>query len=327
MGQRVELGLIPAWAGSTLVSRDEFATTSAHPRVGGEHEGGKPAGVRDRGSSPRGRGAPRRHWRGAVQAGLIPAWAGSTSTSRRGRCPATAHPRVGGEHLGVRVSREMRDGSSPRGRGALGHHEPRVPGLGLIPAWAGSTRILLSLDGRASAHPRVGGEHYVPAEPILGGQGSSPRGRGAPARLRLRPDRVRLIPAWAGSTRASGWWDVSQTAHPRVGGEHVGHVLTAPAVAGSSPRGRGARVAGHVHGDLHRLIPAWAGSTRPAVPARPARRAHPRVGGEHVVTRPRRAMSAGSSPRGRGARLVRSTQRQRDGLIPAWAGSTLDDLQ
>ena len=50
------------------------------------------------GSSPRGRGKPVRAEALAVYAGLIPAWAGKTSSYDMGVQSPAAHPRVGGEN-------------------------------------------------------------------------------------------------------------------------------------------------------------------------------------------------------------------------------------
>ena len=56
------------------------------------------------------------------------------------------------------------------------------------------------------------------------------------------------------------------------------------------------------------------------------RRAHPRVGGEHVPLRTDRRGVPGSSPRGRGTRHSRMRRQVETGLIPAWAGNTLKHL-
>ena len=50
---------------------------------------------------------------------------------------------------------------------------------------------------------------------------------------------------------------------------------------------------------------------------------HPRVGGEHQVTKPWAAPAIGSSPRWRGAQLGATRDDLPDGIIPALAGSTV----
>ena len=78
----VRAGIIPAYAGSTVSSMTPPTHAADHPRVCGEHENARVANTWDQGSSPRMRGA--HHERGAVRlaAGIIPAYAGSTSESR-----------------------------------------------------------------------------------------------------------------------------------------------------------------------------------------------------------------------------------------------------
>ena len=49
---------------------------------------------------------------------------------------------------------------------------------------------------------------------------------------------------------------------------------------------------------------------------------HPRIRGEHLVTRDQTLVVGGSSPHTRGARWSWSVRRAGDGIIPAYAGST-----
>ena len=110
-------GLIPAWAGKTHSRRCGPDRRPAHPRVGGENPLGGPVVNHDVGSSPRGRGKRRMGHESIQTTGLIPAWAGKTPGPGRcgGRTPA--HPRVGGENIGLNAGWERLEGSSPRGRG------------------------------------------------------------------------------------------------------------------------------------------------------------------------------------------------------------------
>ena len=50
---------------------------------------------------------------------------------------------------------------------------------------------------------------------------------------------------------------------------------------------------------------------------------HPRIRGEHSMCGPRPVGSRGSSPHTRGARLRRGLRAARQGIIPAYAGSTV----
>ena len=109
--------LIPARAGKTENRRMIDDDTSAHPRAGGENEIRQAGFLCQAGSSPRGRGKPRRSARGGRVRRLIPARAGKTPSSSSTSSAMTAHPRAGGENESYRRARRAVRGSSPRGRG------------------------------------------------------------------------------------------------------------------------------------------------------------------------------------------------------------------
>ncbi len=274
------------------------------------------------GSSPRERGAPwQPGWRhGGI--GLIPARAGSTSSSRLTARPFRAHPRASGEHSLDAARRPPVEGSSPRERGAPRRVDARGRQRGLIPARAGSTRPRHRASDSSRAHPRASGEHLPWPLPLACFAGSSPRERGALAGPSGDEDVVGLIPARAGST-SQGWRSGSRRrAHPRASGEHRVRTVAVHGVRGSSPRERGAHrsvIGVRVVGGL---IPARAGSTCSAPRCRAQGRAHPRASGEHVPVAGRQRAHRGSSPRERGAPLIALGQREHPGLIPARAGST-----
>ena len=134
---------------------------------------------------------------------------------------------------------------------------------------------------------------------------------------------MRLIPAWAGKTPTRESSAGPRPAHPRVGGENSRRIDREAAVDGSSPRGRGKRLDDGFDLGEGRLIPAWAGKTRPKRPTRTWLPAHPRVGGENNWLPADYARLAGSSPRGRGKRWAQQASSCGEGLIPAWAGKTV----
>ena len=134
--------------------------------------------------------------------------------------------------------------------------------------------------------------------------------------------RWRFIPAWAGNTPRSFLKTCPPTVHPRVGGEHYGHLLGDRIWGGSSPRGRGTpSIVGHKAGE-YRFIPAWAGNTSLSFRISDTYAVHPRVGGEHGTHRAPERPYPGSSPRGRGTlpRVFGVDVNLR--FIPAWAGNT-----
>ena len=71
-------GIIPAYAGSTLLRQERKEAERDHPRVCGEHRQPMPQQVFGTGSSPRMRGARGSTYMTRILIGIIPAYAGST---------------------------------------------------------------------------------------------------------------------------------------------------------------------------------------------------------------------------------------------------------
>ena len=195
--------------------------------------------------------------------------------------------------------------------------------MGIIPAYAGSTRAFMRPHVRNRDHPRVCGEHVDSIEPIRAGEGSSPRMRGA------QRDGTRwvaprgIIPAYAGSTNVNALQMLKLQDHPRVCGEHLPFVNHSSSFAGSSPRMRGARSMSRQCTAAAGIIPAYAGSTVEEVPAAAAGEDHPRVCGEHPHLPECFTRCLGSSPRMRGALIGEALFRAIARIIPAYAGSTI----
>ncbi len=270
--------------------------------------------------------------------GLIPALAGTTRRGRTGRGSRPAHPRAGGDDAWASPSRLPRAwgssprwrgrrlpigglhgdrGSSPRWRGRRGDECGNDARAGLIPALAGTTRIMApATSPNSRAHPRAGGDDLGTAgretaasssrraHPRAGGDDPATAGRGL-------EDAGGLIPALAGTTDGPRWRGRSTREAPRdrlipalAGttpkwlqvGRGLGEGLI-PALAGTTPVTRAASRAGG-------LIPALAGTTARAFNLRAVR-------GE-----------GGSSPRWRGRPGADALADQILGLIPALAGTT-----
>ena len=95
---------------------------------------------------------------------------------------------------------------------------------------------------------------------------------------------------------------------------------------GSSPRMRGAPSLRGGSCEPPGIIPAYAGSTGRSMASRAGRRDHPRVCGEHNLPMRESSGLLGSSPRMRGAQHNLPGAGHRDGIIPAYAGSTAQFL-
>ena len=178
-GRRV--GIIPAYAGSTIRTWTPPRDPADHPRIRGEHSSVLPGTAKIWGSSPHTRGALDGPDRFDRDGRIIPAYAGSTKWD---------------EFLLM-----SRLGSSPHTRGARSVRHGADGGSGIIPAYAGSTCKSPGKSSRWSDHPRIRGEPSPALMPSEGRSGSSPHTRGARPPCTRRPSSCRIIPAYAGSTR------------------------------------------------------------------------------------------------------------------------------
>ena len=116
-GERRLVGLTPAWAGNTRLSRCRRGSGRAHPRMGGEHGGTPCPTMTTSGSPPHGRGTHGDPRCERCPFGLTPAWAGNTRPATTGSRWRWAHPRMGGEHPGSYSRSPLIRGSPPHGRG------------------------------------------------------------------------------------------------------------------------------------------------------------------------------------------------------------------
>ena len=172
------------------------------------------------GSSPHTRGARAVVCRAVRRAGIIPAYAGSTSSIVGLTKLARDHPRIRGEHSRSLTSRVSIPGSSPHTRGARGRPAQGRRRGGIIPAYAGSTSMARFCTRSSRDHPRIRGEHRKNSASTLASLGSSPHTRGARHIDRRRLGVAGIIPAYAGSTWTSTGCCAGTRDHPRIRGEH-----------------------------------------------------------------------------------------------------------
>ena len=95
-------GIIPAYAGSTAPSSPACRWRWDHPRIRGEHAKTGKSFIGYGGSSPHTRGALSVGTPDSLLGGIIPAYAGSTSTTSSSAVMAGDHPRIRGEHSPTR---------------------------------------------------------------------------------------------------------------------------------------------------------------------------------------------------------------------------------
>ena len=234
-----------------------------HPRIRGEHRTVRHDLDCATGSSP--------HTRGALSVPEAPPRA------------FPYHPRIRGEHSTRTPATRKPNGSSPHTRGA---HLRRLDGeneRGIIPAYAGSTSLVMRSCCLGRDHPRIRGEHGLAGRLVFPGRGSSPHTRGAHLRAGRSPDARGIIPAYAGSTSPAPAGQGPAPDHPRIRGEHANNATLWTSSDGSSPHTRGARTEQVAHEPAGGIIPAYAGSTPDSAWARRRHADHPRIRGEHPV--------------------------------------------
>ena len=156
------------------------------------------------GSSPLARGLHESpFWGGGVRR-IIPARAGFTHSSNRGKRARADHPRSRGVYLELRKDAARFRGSSPLARGLLGCGRPHGRDARIIPARAGFTSPHFRSRDRASDHPRSRGVYAPSSARAPSRSGSSPLARGLHGvRARLLGLRG-IIPARAGFTSSWG---------------------------------------------------------------------------------------------------------------------------
>ena len=198
---------------------------SDHPRIRGEHVTLQVIFPAIFGSSPHTRGAPVVLPVRGPAIGIIPAYAGSTTSTRRPPTPCRDHPRIRGEHRFWGRFLDCLAGSSPHTRGALARRAGPGCRRRIIPAYAGSTRGGLFMFSGGGDHPRIRGEHIKSGFGAIKDGGSSPHTRGARSE-----ERIGVIPGLD---------------HPRIRGEHHETETSSPyflwiipAYAGSTARRR-----------------------------------------------------------------------------------------
>ena len=214
------LRIIPAYAGSTKPPYRRRRSGGDHPRIRGEHTAWLGSTRSTGGSSPHTRGARMGFECDSMPSRIIPAYAGSTSCPHGAAATSSDHPRIRGEHASKRRSNCRNLGSSPHTRGAPSAAPVATFRTRIIPAYAGSTRVVPVPGPDPGDHPRIRGEHLVVGVHDEVSEGSSPHTRGALMLLILLASSCGIIPAYAGSTTLASARFHSLGDHPRIRGEH-----------------------------------------------------------------------------------------------------------
>ena len=213
--------------------------------------------------------------------------------------------------------------------------------IGIIPAYAGTTRRGCRSQARRGDHPRLRGDHYNQKEIYCEGEGSSPHVRGPRSRRTTPQPCPGIIPACAGTTCAPSARTGSTGDHPRMCGDHVstswspvmpegssphawGHGMTAKEVlknVGSSPHAWGPRGLAEGHGAALGIIPTRVGTTRCAICISPLGRNHPHTRGDHGRHVQHGGGGQGSSPHAWGPHRAGPGRLRGAGIIPTRVGT------
>ncbi len=194
------------------------------------------------------------------------------------------------------------------------------------PRMCGEHHAVSSGPHPAGDHPRMCGEHLSFMAFLMVSAGSSPHVRGARHHLHKIATRHGIIPACAGSTFNASFGALQNRDHPRMCGEHAQGQWAAEVRVGLSPHVRGAHRRQPQLRQRAGIIPACAGSTCWSRSTSRTVRDHPRMCGEHYGDSDFVNELEGSSPHVRGARFIKSATQDAVGIIPACAGSTVEQL-
>ena len=218
--------------------------------------------------------------------GIIPARAGFTLQSGRGRRIQGDHPRSRGVYGAHEQGCGAVGGSSPLARGLLAGALLRSVQRGIIPARAGFTRCSSGSAASAADHPRSRGVYLLGRLCPLRMRGSSPLARGL---RRCQPVAQRfpgIIPARAGFTSPCDAEYMFCRDHPRSRGVYWRVPRSAGIGSGSSPLARGLQISDEDLGHEPGIIPARAGFTSSCGGSRVPSPDHPRSRGvyHHIQT-------------------------------------------
>ena len=180
---------------------------------------------------------------------------------------------------------------------------------------------------RDAVHPRLRGEHLAALGVGQDDDGSSPPTRGTHSANGYGRIAARFIPAYAGNTLGLLKRSLALTVHPRLRGEHAYFDGNWETAEGSSPPTRGTPVSQPSRSDEYRFIPAYAGNTSSLTPTRSMSAVHPRLRGEHSLTKVDSQSFTGSSPPTRGTQDVLHFRQVPIRFIPAYAGNTITSMK
>ena len=198
---RRNTGITPAYAGYTILIRNNSRIWRDHPRIRGVHLPMYQDKKESAGSPPHTRGTL------AVQQALppllriTPAYAGYTRGDARRRVRPWDHPRIRGvHHVSLKAVTEY-IGSPPHTRGTRSATRVGSVSGGITPAYAGYTHNAVDNYDTEWDHPRIRGVHAHIGHNRTLHEGSPPHTRGTPKHRINIELLARITPAYAGYTQ------------------------------------------------------------------------------------------------------------------------------
>ena len=226
------------------------------------------------GSPPHTREPPHSDRIPQLQAGITPAYAGTTYCNNLICCIRQDHPRIRGNHARRQNSSRTDGGSPPHTREpptaiTLSAVFARItPGWWRItPAYAGTTPRALSLCLPAWDHPRIRGNHSILPSYTDSYPGSPPHTREPHLHCLLVAFRFRITPAYAGTTPRALSLCLPAWDHPRIRGNHHAICDALGLYEGSPPHTREPRNENLPERVRRGITPAYAGTTMTVSPS------------------------------------------------------------
>ena len=196
-----------------------------------------------------------------VSGRITPAYAGSSLGLVLSILLGRDHPRIRGEQYFGIFYLATEQGSPPHTRGAVICPLSSVIGLGITPAYAGSSALCRSRGFVGRDHPRIRGEQSITVMVKFLRLGSPPHTRGADRKNLWSVGVSRITPAYAGSRITASRSYPSGRDHPRIRGEQSSACSISSSVMGSPPHTRGAARLSAGGPGFSGITPAYAGSS------------------------------------------------------------------
>ncbi len=215
------------------------AGSEDHPRACGEKSGDRRRETGRSGSPPRARGKEKADGRGVLDAGITPARAGKRLRPASIPSKSGDHPRACGEKRNLKPALPSRRGSPPRVRGKAPVAVLCTGKVGITPARAGKSILIIRRDCIHWDHPRACGEKNMMKTEKMDFLGSPPRVRGKARCPELSEAELSITPARAGKSSHRRIGGCAVRDHPRACGEKRSSQTCETAAQGSPPRVRG----------------------------------------------------------------------------------------